>query len=142
MASAQQILDYCKSLSSYELKQYAKRQYNIVHNYLTRMGIDSKKADLLLFESVLICVALDSEFEYGEWQLVKYLFDAPDREFSYIRDYAMDLRSIKTKREMSEFCHQLKTTERVAYISLCIATMVSDGVFTYDDLDFLEDCLL
>ena len=49
MASAQQILDHCKSLSSYELKQYAKRQYNIVHSYLTRMGIDSKKADLLLF---------------------------------------------------------------------------------------------
>ena len=142
MASAQQILDYCKSLSSSGLKQYGKRQYNTVLNYLISKGINSKDADYLLLDSILVCVALDSEFERGEWNFVKYIFDAPESAFYQIYDLAMDLRTIKTKRDMSKFCHTLPSSERVAYISLCIATMVSDGVFTYEDLDFLEDCLL
>ena len=52
------------------------------------------------------------------------------------------LTTIKKKREMSDFCHSLPPLQRKALVSVCIATMCSDGRFTYEDLDFLEDCLL
>ena len=51
-------------------------------------------------------------------------------------------QTIKLKRDVSYFKQSMPAKARGPFICLCIALMCSDGRFTYEDLDFLEDCLL
>ncbi len=142
MASAQQILDTCRAMSPVELKNYGYLAYVNVEEYVARTISSHQKADDAILDCLLVCGALDNEVTRGEWDFIKHIFELSDSDYAALNARAMSLRTIKIKRDVSEFCHTLPYKERVSFITLCIALMCSDGRFTYEDLDFLEDCLL
>ena len=142
MASAQQILDRCRAMNSAELKNYGYSAYVNVEEYVARTISSHQQADAAILDCLLVCAALDSDLMRGEWEFIKYIFDFSESDYSMINSRAMSLRTIRVKRDVSDFCHTLPYNQKVSFITLCIALMCSDGRFTYEDLDFLEDCLL
>ena len=141
--NAQRILDYCRSISSSELREFAREEFSTVYNYIT---VYQKKPSKVAFDTILdcvgVCVALDRSFTRGEWELVKYVFRLTDDNQRAFQNVLETLTTIRKKREVSDFCHSLPPLQRKALVSVCIATMCSDNRFTHEDLDFLEDCLL
>ena len=143
MINAQRILDECRAMSSYQLVPYAKEHMQTVYNYLTVFKkINRSQAIAAILECVCICVALDGYFNDGEWQFLKKVFDLSEYDYNTIRNQVSNATTIRIKRDASEFCKSFPYLQRKALISLCMATMCADGRFTYEDLDFLEDCLL
>lgn len=143
MVNAQKILDYCRSVNLQELKSFAREELMTVYNYMTvYQKKPSREAFDTLLDCVGVCVALDRSFTHNEWSFVKWVFNFNDSHQRSFENVLSTLTTIRKKRELSEFCHSLPPLQRKALISVCIATMCSDGRFTYEDLDFLEDCLL
>ena len=114
-----------------------------VYNYLTvYLKKPSREAFDIILDCVGVCVALDRSFTSGEWEYAKAVLRLNDGCQRSFENVLSTLTTIRKKREVSDFCHSLPPLQRKALISVCIATMCSDGRFTYEDLDFLEDCLL
>ncbi len=141
MATAREIVEKCKSMSSYQLRQYGKDQYqavwDVLCNYISGFEITSATIDCLV-----VCAALDGELRSGEWEFIKYVFNISECNYDYYCDKVASFQTIKLKRDVSYFKQSMPAKARGPFICLCIALMCSDGRFTYEDLDFLEDCLL
>ena len=141
--NAQRILDYCRGASLQELIGFAREEFMTVYNYMT---VYQKKPKKEAFDTMLdcvgVCVALDRSFTYNEWNFVKKVFNFTDDNQRSFENVLSTLTTIRKKRDISDFCHSLPPLQRKALVSVCIATMCSDGRFTHEDLDFLEDCLL
>lgn len=142
MASAQQIINYCKSLNFTQLKQYGYDRYREVFDYLNPITHNHLETNKGIIECLVVCFALDGYLSNGEWEFLKYIFKISEINRDYYEEMIDQKRSISIKRDVSNLCKRLPGSVKVSFISLCIAAMCSDGRFTYDDLDFLEDCLL
>ena len=126
-----------------QLIPYAREHAQTVFNYLTvYKKLPKPQSVAAIAECVYICVALDGYLSDGEWNFLKNVFTFSDADYNEVLNRVSNCTTIRIKRDASEFCKQFPYLQRKALISLCMATMCSDGRFTYEDLDFLEDCLL
>ena len=141
MATAREVVDKCKSMSQYQLRQYGKQKYrevwDVLCNYIS--GFDIAKATI---DCLVVCAGLDGKFTIGEWEFIKYVFDIHECNYDYYCERVEALQTIKMKRDVADFKKAMPSAARGSFICLCIALMCSDARFTYEDLDFLEDCLL
>ena len=141
MATAREVVEKCKAMSQTQLRQYGKEKYrqvwDVLCNYIS--GFDIAKATI---DSLVVCAGLDGKFTYGEWEFIKYVFNIHECNYDYYCEKVEALQTIQMKRDVSEFKKAMPSQARGPFICLCIALMCSDCRFTYEDLDFLEDCLL
>jgi len=141
MATAQQILDKCKAMTPSQLREYGKQQYHevwdVLCNYISGFEIIEATID-----SLVVVAGLDGELLSGEWEFIKYVFDIHECNYDYYCDKVASFQSIKIKRTVSTFKQSLPYKVKEPFVCLCIALMCADNRFTYEDLDFLEDCLL
>ena len=143
MARVNDIVNKCKSLSASQLGKLGEDCYWDLAYYLNgRIG--REKTTAAIIDTLLVCTVLDGYFSRGEWEFMQNVFHISDCNYEYYCEQFDDVRrqEVQLELDVKGFCRVLPAKERISFVTLCIAMMCADGHFTYEDLDFLEDCLL
>ena len=130
-------INYCKSLSFYDLQDFAGRNYQKVYNWFD--GIDRKSGmtpNQLLISTIFVCIAVDDRMTEDEWMFVVSFIGGYSYEEA--RYTAASLRTKESQEIVKKFYDAFPYDISEAYLNLCIAILCVDQDFDAYERTFLR----
>lgn len=131
------VIRHCKTLSFYDLQDFAGENYNVVYNHIK--ATSDSNPNTLLVGTIFTCIATDGKLSEKEWNFIAQFVGG----YSY--DEALDVAGEYFNYEAQELVQKLATyfpgSVRESFVKLCVAVMTVDNRVTDEELIFLETLL-
>ena len=141
-ASANEILEYCSSLSTEQLEDYAWRNYRILEDYFhdSLNYSYTELVDIFLEHFVLFC-AMDASLSEEEWGIIRACLGLTEYDRDSVEKKVRRLRLERSVTKTKRFCYDLPRDEREAFVCVAMSFLVADGRFNNAEYLLLGELL-
>ncbi|MBR4420456.1 MAG: hypothetical protein IKT32_06205 [Clostridia bacterium] len=136
--NAQSIVNYCKSLSYFELENFAGQNFNIVYDYIKTNKSHVNPNDVLI-PTIFTCIAVDGKLSETEWKFIMTFIGG----YSYDEAFstAGEFYCVEAQDTVRKFVDAFPYSVKEAYIKMCIAVLCVDHETGYDERCFLNSLI-
>ena len=127
------IISHCKSLSFYDLQDYAGRNFNIVYDYI-KYNKGANPNDILV-PSIFTCIAVDGRLESKEWDFIASFIG--NHSYDEAFNKASEFNCVEAQDIVRKLANFFPTEIKEAYVKMCIAVLCVD-----DRVNSLESSFL
>ena len=132
------IISHCKSLSFYDLQDYAGENFNVVYEYIKQYHKNTKPNSVLV-PTIFTCIAVDGSLTDKEWDFIACFIGG--YSYNEALDVAGEFYCEEAQEVTRKFYNAFPAHVREAYAKMCIAVLCVDNDVNYIEKTFINSLL-